>query len=55
MLVKVAETYDDDVRLTIEAVVGLMEPIIIIVMGVFVGFIVLAILLPILNMSQNLR
>lgn len=55
MLIKVAETYDDDVRLTIEAVVGLMEPIIIIVMGIFVGFIVLSILLPILNMSQNLR
>ncbi len=55
MLIKVAETYDDDVRLTIEAVVGLIEPIIIILMGVFVGFIVLSILLPILNMSQNLR
>lgn len=55
MLIKVADTYDDDVRLTIEAVVGLMEPIIIIIMGVFVGFIVLSILLPILNMSQNLR
>lgn len=55
MLIKVAETYDDDVRLTIEAVVGLMEPIIIIIMGVFVGFIVLSILLPILNMSQNLH
>lgn len=55
MLIKVAETYDDDVRLTIEAVVGLIEPIIIIIMGIFVGFIVLSILLPILNMSQNLR
>jgi len=55
MLLKVADTYDDDVRLTIEAVVGLMEPIIIIIMGIFVGFIVLSILLPILNMSQNLK
>jgi len=54
MLVRVAETYDDDVRLTIEAVVGLLEPIIIIIMGIFVGFLVLAILLPILNMSSNL-
>jgi len=55
MLLKVAETYDDDVRLTIEAIVGLLEPVIIIIMGLFVGFLVLAILLPILNMSQNLR
>ncbi len=54
MLIKVADTYDDDVRLTIDAVVGLIEPVIIIVMGVFVGFLVISILLPILNMSQNL-
>lgn len=54
MLVKVADTYDDDVRLTVDALVGLLEPVIIIVMGVFVGFLVLAILLPILNMSTNI-
>lgn len=54
MLIKVADTYDDDVRLTLEAAIGLLEPIIIIVMGVFVGFLVLAILLPILNMSTSL-
>ena len=54
MLMRVADTYDDDVRLTIEAIVGLLEPVIIIVMGIFVGFLVISILLPILNMSQNL-
>jgi general secretion pathway protein F len=54
MLIKVADTYDEDVRLTIDAMVGLIEPVIIIVMGVFVGFLVISILLPILNMSQNL-
>lgn len=54
MLIKVADTYDDDVRLTIDAMVGLLEPVIIIVMGIFVGFLVISILLPILNMSQNL-
>jgi general secretion pathway protein F len=54
MLVRVAETYDEDVRLTIEAMVSLVEPMIIIVMGIFVGFIVLAILLPILQMSSNI-
>ena len=38
----------------IDAAVGLIEPAIIIVMGIFVGFLVLAILLPILNMSSNI-
>jgi type II secretory pathway component PulF len=42
------------VRLTIDAMVSLVEPMIIIVMGIFVGFIVLAILLPILQMSSNI-
>ena len=54
MMIRVSETYDEDVRLTIDALVGLMEPIIIIVMGVFVGLLVTAILLPILDMSKNL-
>ncbi len=54
MLVRVAETYDEDVRLTIDAIVSLVEPMIIILMGIFVGFIVLAILLPILQMSSNI-
>jgi len=54
MLIEVADTYDDDVRLTIDALVGLIEPAIIIVMGIFVGLLVLAILLPILKMSSNI-
>ena len=54
MLVKVADTYDDDVQLTVDALVSLMEPMIIVVMGVFVGLLVLSILLPILNMSTNM-
>ncbi|MBI1320893.1 MAG: type II secretion system protein GspF [Candidatus Hydrogenedens sp.] len=54
MLIRVADTYDEDVRLTIDAIVSLIEPMIIIVMGIFVGFIVLAILLPILQMSSNI-
>jgi general secretion pathway protein F len=54
MLMRVADTYDDDVRMTVDALVGLLEPVIIIVMGIFVGFLVLAILLPILKMSSNI-
>lgn len=54
MLIKVADTYDEDVQLTVDALVSLMEPLIIIVMGLFVGMLVLAILLPILNMSTNI-
>ncbi len=54
MLLKVADTYDDDVQVTVDALVSLLEPAIIIVMGLFVGLLVLSILLPILNMSTNI-
>ncbi len=54
MLLKAADTYEDDVHLAVDALVGLLEPVIIIVMGVFVGFLVLSILLPILSMSRNI-
>jgi len=54
MLLKVADTYDEDVDTTVNTLVGLLEPAMIIVMGVVVGFIVLAVLLPIFNMSQNI-
>jgi general secretion pathway protein F len=55
MLLKVADTYDDDVRLAVDALVGLLEPVIIVFMGIFVGFLVLSILLPILSMSQKIH
>lgn len=55
MLVQTADSYDDDVELTVDALVSLMEPVIIIVMGVFVGLLVMSILLPILDMSASIR
>jgi len=53
MMIQVADTFDEDVRLAIDAVVSLIEPLIIIVMGLFVGMLVLAILLPIFKMSTT--
>ncbi|MGI6138178.1 MAG: type II secretion system inner membrane protein GspF [Candidatus Hydrogenedentales bacterium] len=54
MLIQIADTFDEDVRLTIDALVALIEPAIIICMGLFVGLLVLAILLPIFQMSTNI-
>jgi general secretion pathway protein F len=54
MLVRVADTFDDDVQVTVDALVSLLEPIIIVVMGVFVGLLVLSILLPILNLTSGI-
>ena len=52
MLFNVAETYDNEVETTVAGLTSVLEPIIIIVMGVVVGFIVLSILLPIFQLNQ---
>ena len=52
MMMKVAETYEREVANTVNAVTSLLEPVMLLGMGLVVGFIVLAILMPILDMSQ---
>ena len=52
MLVKVADIYDAEVEAAVEAMLSLMEPMLIIVLGGIVGFIVIAMYLPILTMAD---
>ena len=55
MLQKIADSYERDVESQIMAMTSMLEPIMILVMAVFVGFIVVAILLPIFEMNQMIR
>ncbi len=50
MLEKCADYYEDEVENAIQRLVTLMEPLLIIIMGVVVGFIVISMLLPILDL-----
>jgi general secretion pathway protein F len=52
MLLKVAETFEGDVRIELKRVIGLLEPAIILVMGVLVAFIVVAMLLAIFSINE---
>jgi general secretion pathway protein F len=52
MLTRVAVTYEQQVQVRISTLTGLLEPIMIVAMGGSVGFIVFAILTPIMQMSQ---
>ena len=52
MLIKVADFYDDEVSTTVEALTSLIEPLVIVVLGVVIGGIVLALYLPIFNMAN---
>jgi len=51
-LINIADMYDSEVEITVKSLVSLLEPAILLVMGVVVGLIVLAILLPILEINQ---
>ncbi len=55
MLKKVSEAYDHEVETTVGALTALLSPVMILVMGGVILFIVLAILLPIFEMSQIVR
>ncbi|MCC6543226.1 MAG: type II secretion system inner membrane protein GspF [Nitrospirae bacterium] len=55
MLSKVSETYDNEVDTTVSGLTALLEPIMVLFMGVVVLFVVLSILLPIFEMSQVVR
>ena len=52
MLMKVADTYDTDVRNSIERLLAALVPVLTVVMAVMIGMIMLAIVLPILDMSS---
>ena len=52
MLHKVADAYDREVETRITGMTSLIEPIMILLMAVIVGFIVISILLPIFEMNQ---
>ncbi len=54
MLYKVADTYDEEVAVLTESLRSLMEPLLIIVLGVAVGFIVIALFLPLVALITNL-
>src|SRR5262245_5308800 len=55
MLSSVAEFYEDDVNTKMTASLSLIEPVIMIFMGIFVAFVLVALYLPIFSMADNIR
>jgi general secretion pathway protein F len=52
MLLKVAETYETDVRTELKRLIGLLEPAMILAMGVLVALIVVAMLMAIFSINE---
>lgn len=54
MLLKIADNYDDQVDANVAAMVSLLEPIMIVTLGGIVGFIVIALFLPLVTLIQSI-
>jgi len=55
MLNKIADTHEREVESHIMALTSMLEPVMILIMGLMVGFVVISILLPIFEMNQMIR
>jgi type IV pilus assembly protein PilC len=54
MLLKIADQYDEDVDLAVAGLAHLIEPIMIVILGTCVGFIVISLFLPLIKLMNSL-
>ncbi len=54
MLNKIADNYDEEVEALVESLVSLLEPMMIVVLGGIIGFIVIALFLPLVTLITKL-
>jgi len=54
MLYKVADTYDEEVRTMTDGLMALLEPLLICFLGFAVGFIVISLFLPLVDLISKL-
>jgi type IV pilus assembly protein PilC len=54
MLIKVADNYDSDVDVLVASLVSILEPIIVVVLGGVVGFIVIALFMPMIALIETI-
>ena len=55
MLLKIADNYDEEVDVAVEALVSLLEPLMVVLLGGIVGTIVVAMFLPLVAMIESLQ
>ena len=53
MLTKIADNYDEEVDVAVASLLSLLEPIMVVVLGGIVGFIVIALFLPLIKLMQS--
>ena len=54
MMYKVADMYDEEVNVLVDGLVKLIEPMLVVVLGLVVGFIVIALFMPLIKLLNDL-
>jgi type IV pilus assembly protein PilC len=54
MLIKIADNYDDEVETLVGSLISLLEPVMVACLGAIVGFIVIALFLPLVSLIQSM-
>jgi type IV pilus assembly protein PilC len=54
MLYKVADVYEEEVAVLVDGLIKLLEPMMVVVLGVIVGFIVIALFMPLIQLLNDL-
>jgi type IV pilus assembly protein PilC len=54
MLIKIADNYDSDVDVLVGSLISILEPVMVVVLGVIVGFIVIALFAPMITLLQSI-
>ena len=55
MLTKIADFYEEEVDVAVAALTAMLEPIMLVVMGGMVGFMLIAMYLPIFEIAGNIQ
>jgi len=54
MLYKIADFYDEEVDTLVKSLISLLEPLMIVVLGGIIGFIVIALFMPMIGLMEGL-
>lgn len=54
MLIKIADNYDNDVDVLVGSLISILEPVMVVVLGVIVGFIVIALFMPMISLIEGI-
>ena len=54
MMYKIADVYDEEVAVAVESLISMLEPLMVVILGLIVGFIVIALFMPLVQLLNEL-